>query len=165
MTVRVIGLNSESLGVMTLREALNVARRYQTDLIEINPHSTPSVCRLIDVGKFKYQLQKKQQKDKHRQKSSQVKEVKLTPNIGREDYATKLRRMLDFISKGSQVKVIVRFRGREACHKSIGLELLERVSNDLARQESVEFVKKEEERNISILVSLNRKSKPSNQLQ
>lgn len=157
--VRVIGLNGEALGTLTTQDALRTARRLGTDLIEISPHASPPVCRLISVGKFRYQLRKKQQQDRPKSKHTLVKEVKLTPNISGGDYDTKLRRVLGFLGQGNQVRITVKFRGRELRRKDIGLGLLERVGKDLAKQEEVEFTKKEEEKCVSALASPNRKSK------
>ena len=108
------------------------AEEAETDLVEIAPNATPPVCRLMDYGKFRYQEQKRQHEAKAKQKVVQVKEVKFRPGTDEGDYQVKLRNLKRFIEDGDKAKVTLRFRGRDMAHQDIGLDVLERVKNDLA---------------------------------
>jgi translation initiation factor IF-3 len=139
---------------MPTSDALRISKKLGTDLIEISSDTTnPPVCRIMSVGKFRYQLRKKQQQDKQKHKRIRTKEVKLTPNIRGTDYNTKLRKMMAFITKGHLVKITIRFKGRELRHKGIGLDLLERIGRALTKAGEVGFVRKEEERSVWALAS------------
>ncbi|AGO28288.1 translation initiation factor [Candidatus Tremblaya phenacola PAVE] len=145
---------------MPTSDALRISRKLGSDLIEISSSTTnPPVCRIMSVGKFRYQLRKKQQQDKQKHKRIQSKEVKLTPNIRGADFDTKLRKMVAFLTKGKLVKITIRFKGRELRHKGIGLDLLERIGRALTKTGEVEFVRKEEERSVWALASPNTKSR------
>ena len=119
-TVRVIGDNGDQLGVMEVGRALQLARDAEVDLVEVAPNSDPPVCRLLDYGKLLYMTSKKERESKKGQRSPEQKEVRFRPNIGTHDLDAKTRKIREFISDGSKVKLTVRFRGREAAHQQLG---------------------------------------------
>jgi len=127
--VRVIGAEGENLGVLPTAEALAQAKEKGLDLVEVAPQAKPPVCKIIDYGKFHYQQEKRDRKQKHR---SKLKEVKFTIKIGEHDFQTKLNRAKTFLRKGDVVRVSIFFRGREIVHRSRGLELLKRVEAEVA---------------------------------
>ena len=129
--VRLIGLESEQLGIVKLSEALSMAEENEVDLVEISPTAVPPVCRLMDYGKFRYQEQKRQQEARAKQKVVQLKEVKFRPATDEGDYNVKLRNVRRFIEDGDKVKVSLRFRGREMAHQELGMRVLERVRDDV----------------------------------
>ncbi|MFQ6027843.1 MAG: translation initiation factor IF-3 [Dehalococcoidia bacterium] len=129
--VRVIGEASEQLGVMSLAQALQMARDNDVDLVEVAPNADPPVTRLLDYGKLRYLTAKKERESKKSQKNTELREVRFRPNIGQHDLDAKLRKVREFIDDGSKVKLTVRFRGREAVHQQLGLSLLKRVADDL----------------------------------
>ena len=137
-TVRLIGADGEQIGVVTLQSALRAAEDSGLALVEVSPNADPPVCKLLDYGKYKYEAQKKANEARKRQKTFDVKEVKMRPNIDDHDYDVKMRSVARFIGDGDKVKVTIRFRGRELAHPEIGRDLLERI-----RQESEEVAKVE----------------------
>ncbi len=133
--VRVIDDAGENLGVISAAEAREIAKGKGLDLVEVAPQANPPVCRIIDFGKYHYQQEKRDRKQRHRTK---LKEVKFTIKIGEHDFQTKLNRARDFLSRGDMVRVSIFFRGREVVHASRGRELLKRVEEkvqDIARVE------------------------------
>ncbi|MBE6447308.1 MAG: translation initiation factor IF-3 [Alphaproteobacteria bacterium] len=129
--VRLIGQDGESFGVLSIREAAIKARDAGLDLVEIAPQANPPVCKIINYGKLKYELQKKKSEARKKQKVVEVKEVKLTPAIGDHDYNVKLNNVRRFIGDGNKVKITLRFRGRELSHKELGEKLLQRLLDDV----------------------------------
>jgi translation initiation factor IF-3 len=129
--VRLIDQNSNSVGIVDIREAMSMAREAGLDLVEIVAQAVPPVCKIIDYGKLKYELQKKKSEAKKKQKIIEIKEVKLTPSIGSHDYQVKLTNINRFINDGNKVKIILRFRGREFSHKEVGEKLLNRLTEDV----------------------------------
>jgi len=129
--VRLIDQNGEAVGVVSIRDAMIMAREANLDLVEVAPQAVPPVCKIIDYGKLKYELQKKKSEAKKKQKVIEVKEVKLTPSIGDHDYKVKLAGVTRFIGEGNKVKITLRFRGREFSHKEIGEKLLNRLIEDV----------------------------------
>jgi len=127
--VRVIGAEGENLGVLPTDQALAQAKEKGLDLVEVAPQAKPPVCKIIDYGKFHYQQEKRDRKQKHR---SKLKEVKFTIKIGEHDFMTKLNRAKTFLKKGDVVRVSIFFRGREIVHRSRGLDLLRRVEAEVA---------------------------------
>lgn len=123
--VRVIGEDGEQLGVMSSREALNMAREADLDLIKIAPTAKPPVCKIADYGKYKYELVRREKAAKKRQKVTEVKEIRLTPNIDVNDLNTKANQARKFIEKGDRVKVALRFRGREMAHMATSKGILD----------------------------------------
>ena len=136
--VRVIVASSnEQLGVLRLDEAIRRARSMGLDLVEIAPNAQPPVCRIVDFGKFRYDLSK-QEKDK-KQTTTKVKEIKFRVNIDEHDYLTKVRHAEDFLDKGNKVKVHLQFRGREMAHQDLGVLVVKRVREDLAGMAHVDM--------------------------
>ena len=127
-----IGADGEQLGIVNLRQAMQVAEEADLDLVEISPTAKPPVCKIMDFGKFKYQESKKQHEAKLKQKQVQVKEVKFRPGTDEGDYQIKLRNINRFLADGDKVKVTLRFRGREMTHQELGLAQLKRVEADVA---------------------------------
>lgn len=123
--VRVIDQDGEQLGIMTSRDALKLAREQNLDLIKVAPKAKPPVCRIMDFGKYKYEITKKEKEAKKKQKVIDVKEVRLSPNIEEHDLNTKATQARKFIEKGDRVKVALRFRGREMAHKATGKEIMD----------------------------------------
>lgn len=129
--IRLVDEQGEMVGVVSVREGIEQARRVGLDLVEVSPKAAPPVCKILDYGKYKYELQKKKNEAKKKQKIIEVKEVKLRPFIGENDYQVKLKNMKRFLGDEDKVKVSLRFRGREMAHKEIGMRLLARVQEDL----------------------------------
>ncbi|NEN76228.1 translation initiation factor IF-3 [Pelistega sp. NLN82] len=155
--VRLIGLDGEQLGVVSIKEALSKAEEAETDLVEIAPNASPPVCRLMDYGKFRYQEQKRLQEAKAKQKVVQVKEIKFRPGTDEGDYQVKLRSLKRFIEDGDKAKVTLRFRGREMAHQELGMKVLERVREDLGDLVSVEAMPKLEGRQMVMVVAPKKK--------
>ena len=120
----------EMLGVMTVPEGIKMAEERGLDLVEVSPNATPPVCKIIDFGKYKYEVQKKKNEAKKKQKVVVVKEIKLRPNIDPHDLGIKMKQMHSFLGEGDKVKVTLRFRGREMAHIDLGRALLDRVKNE-----------------------------------
>jgi translation initiation factor IF-3 len=155
--VRLIGVNSEQLGIISLEAAIQLAGEADTDLVEIAPTAEPPVCRLMDFGKFKYRESKKRHEAKLKQKQVQVKEVKFRPGTDEGDYQIKLRNLLRFLQEGDKAKVTLRFRGREMAHQEFGVRLLERVRDDLGEFATVEQFPKLEGRQMVMVVAPKRR--------
>jgi translation initiation factor IF-3 len=136
--VRLIGSDGNQVGVVALEQALSVAGEEGMDLVEIVPNAEPPVCRVMDYGKHVFEQKKQQQAAKKKQKQVQIKEMKFRPGTGEGDYQVKLRNLIRFLEDGDKAKVTMRFRGREHAHRDLGLELLQRVENDLAEYAEVE---------------------------
>ncbi|GAT34214.1 translation initiation factor IF-3 [Terrimicrobium sacchariphilum] len=136
--MRVInGVNNEQIGVMRLDEALRQARSMGLDLIEISPNAQPPVCRIVDFGKFRYDLAKQEKEKRHT--AGKVKEVKFRVNIDEHDYLTKIRHAEEFLDKGNKVKIHLQFRGREMAHQELGMQVVKRVKEDLATMGHVDM--------------------------
>lgn len=136
--VRVIDENGENLGVMYTREAIEQAKEVGLNLVEVSPGADPPVCKFLDVGKYRYEAQKKANQARKTQKTQQVKEIKMRPNIDDHDYDVKMRNVVKFIEEGDKVKMTLRFRGREMAHQELGMNLLNRVRDDTAEIAKVE---------------------------
>jgi translation initiation factor IF-3 len=136
--VRVIDENGENLGVMLTAEAIEQAGEVGLDLVEVSPNADPPVCKFLDVGKFKYEAQKKANLARKSQKTQEIKEIKMRPNIDDHDYDTKMKKVFDFIKEGDKVKITLRFRGRELAHGELGMRLLQRVQTDVSETAKVE---------------------------
>ena len=150
--VRLVGLENEPLGVVSLNEALDEAEKAGVDLVEISPTAKPPVCRVMDYGKFLYEKSKQQKEQRKKQKQIQVKEIKFRPGTDEGDYQVKLRNLRRFLEGGDKAKVTLRFRGREMAHQELGLELLTRVKTDLEDIASVEFFPKKVEGRQMVMV-------------
>lgn len=136
--VRLIDEDGEQVGVVSTKEALEKAQEKGLDLVELSPDAEPPVCRLMDYGKHLFDLRQKQREGRKKQRRMQVKEIKFRPGTDEGDYQVKLRNLIRFLEAGDKAKVTVRFRGREMAHQVLGLELMQRVENDLAEYGSVE---------------------------
>jgi translation initiation factor IF-3 len=119
------------IGVVSLEVAMKKAVEKNLDLVEMSPQAEPPVCKILDFGKFKYEAKKKANEARKKQKVIELKEIKLRPNIGQNDYEVKLRSVIKFINDGDKVKITLRFRGREMAHQDIGLHLLQRLQQDV----------------------------------
>ena len=122
--VRVIGPDGKQLGVFLLNDALNLARQHGVDLVEISPNAVPPVCRIIEIGKFRYELAKKEKESRKHQHASTVKEVQLSPRIDPHDLGIKVQHAINFLCEDMKVKVALKFRGREMAHTEIGFEVI-----------------------------------------
>ena len=156
-TVRLLGLNNEALGVVSLREALKLADEAEVDLVEIAPQAEPTVCRLMDFGKFRYQRQKKAHDARLKQKTIQLKEVKFRPGTEENDYQVKVRNIVRFLNEGDKAKITMRFKGREIAHQEFGMQMLERIRFDLENDAVVEQVPKLEGRQLVMVLAPKRK--------
>ena len=130
LDVQVIGSDGENLGAMQLNKAIELAKKEGLDLIEISPNANPPVCKIMDMGKYKYDLQKKANNAKKKQKTVSLKELKLRPGTEIHDYNFKLKNAKKFLSKGDKVKFTVRFKGREMQHVELGKKLMNRIIED-----------------------------------
>ena len=151
--VRLIDQDGEMQGVMTARDALLRAYAVGMDLLEISPNADPPVCKILDYGKYKYELQKKKNEAKKRQRVIEIKEIKVRPNIDENDYQVKMRAMKTFIEEGDKVKVTLRFRGREMAHQDIGIKVLERIRAELEVTTKVEQMPRMENRQMIMVLS------------
>ena len=151
--VRVIDENGENIGVLYTREAIEQAAEVGLDLVEVSPNADPPVCKFLDVGKFRYEAQKKANLARKTQKTQEIKEIKMRPNIDDHDYDVKMRAMHKFIGEGDKVKVTLRFRGRELSHQQLGMNLLRRVQEDIAEVAKVEAYPRMEGRQMLMVVS------------
>ena len=151
--VRLIDQDGEMQGVMTARDALLRAYAVGMDLLEISPNADPPVCKILDYGKYKYELQKKKNEAKKRQRVIEIKEIKVRPNIDENDYQVKMRAMKTFIGEGDKVKVTLRFRGREMAHQDIGIKVLERIRAELEVTTKVEQMPRMENRQMIMVLS------------
>ncbi len=129
--VRLIGADGEQVGVVKTYDAVSMAEEAGLDLVEISPNARPPVCRIMDYGKYQFDVKKKASAQKKKQKQITVKEVKFRPVTDIGDYVVKLRKIAGFLERGDKVKVTLRFRGREMQHRELGMELLKRVRADL----------------------------------
>ncbi|TVQ46149.1 MAG: translation initiation factor IF-3 [Gammaproteobacteria bacterium] len=136
--VRVIGAEGEQIGIMPTIQAMDLAREAGLDLVEVAPQAEPPVCRVMDFGKFVFELNKKASTARKKTKQIQVKEVKFRPGTDEGDYQVKLKNLVRFLTGGDKAKVTLRFRGREMAHQELGLQLLQRVEKDLEELATVE---------------------------
>jgi translation initiation factor IF-3 len=151
--VRVIDENGENLGVMYTKEAIEAAGEVGLDLVEISPNADPPVAKFLDVGKHRYEAQKKANAARKNQKTQEIKEIKMRPNIDDHDYDTKMRNVNRFIEDGDKVKVTLRFRGRELSHQQLGMNLLKRVQEDVAEIAKIESYPRMEGRQMLMVLS------------
>jgi translation initiation factor IF-3 len=155
--VRLIGVDGEQVGIVSLATANKMAEEAGVDLVEIAPTAKPPVCRVMDYGKYKYAEAKKRHEAKLKQKQIQVKEVKFRPGTDEGDYQIKLRNLIRFLEEGDKTKVTLRFRGREMAHQEFGVKLLERVRGDLDPFGVVEQFPKLEGRQMIMVLSPKKK--------
>lgn len=155
--VRVVDESGKQIGVMPIEEARARAEEAGLDLVEIAPNADPPVCKIIDYGKFKYQLSKKAQEARKNQKTTQLKEIKFRPKIDEHDYQFKKNHIIRFLTAGHMVKVTVMFRGREMVHTEMGRRILDRLIVDLEELARVEREPKLEGRNMSMIFAPKKK--------
>ena len=151
--MRLIGEDGEQLGIMSAREAMKIAQEAELDLVKIAPAAKPPVCKIIDYGKYKYEQARKEKEAKKKQKTVEVKEVRLSPNIDTNDLNTKINNAKKFISKGNKVKVTLRFRGREMAHVQQSKHILDDFAETLADVAVVEKPAKMEGRAMSMVLA------------
>jgi translation initiation factor IF-3 len=143
----------EQAGIMVLQEALDLAKLDGLDLVEIAPNGEPPVCRIMDFGKFRFEMAKKAQSAKKKQKNVQVKEVKFRPGTEEADYQVKMRNVHRFLDEGNKVKLTLRFRGREMAHRELGAAMLKRVETELAEEIVVEQYPRMEGRQMVMMIA------------
>ena len=141
------------MGVVSLERGLDLADEVGLDLVEVSPNADPPVCKLLDYGKFKYEAQKKANEARKRQKTIDVKEIKMRPTIDIHDYEVKMRSIVRFIDDGDKVKVTMRFRGREMVHQNLGMKVLDRVRDDLGDLAKIEQFPKLEGRQMTMVMA------------
>ena len=151
--IRLVGETGEQMGIMSPREAMQIALESGLDLVEVAPAAKPPVCKIMDVGRYKYEQSKRERETRKKQHVISMKEVKLRPNIDDNDFHTKVRNAIRFLEEGDKVKVTIMFRGREMSHPELGRELLERVTEVVKELGNVERGAKLEGRNMSIIIS------------
>ena len=150
--VRVISSTGAQLGIISIREALNYAEDEGYDLVEVSPDAKPPVCKIIDYGKLKYKEQKSKKEAKKKQKTIEVKEIKMRPGIDTHDYQVKVKALKKFISGGNKVKVSMRIRGREMEHQNLGLDLLKKLTEEVSEYAKVEVPPKSEGKQIMLIL-------------
>lgn len=151
--VRVIGENGDQLGIMPIKEAMRLAQEAELDLVKIAPKAQPPVCKIIDYGKYRYELVRKEKEARKKQKTVEVKEVRLSPNIDTNDLNTKVNNAKKFITKGNKVKVTLRFRGREMAHMQQSRHILDDFAKLLADVAVVEKPAKLEGRSMTMVLT------------
>ncbi|MCB1385816.1 MAG: translation initiation factor IF-3 [Nitratireductor sp.] len=151
--IQLIDAEGNNVGVIATARALEMAAEAGLDLVEISPNNQPPICKILDYGKYKYQAQKKASEQRKKQKTQDVKEIKMRPNIDIHDYEVKMRSVTKFLGEGDKVKVTLRFRGREMAHLERGMELLQRVKGDIQEISKVDQEPKLEGRQMMMMVS------------
>jgi translation initiation factor IF-3 len=151
--VRVIGQEGEQLGILSVRDAQQLAEEQSLDLVEVAPDAKPPVCRIMDFGKYKYQQSKRLQQAKKKQKVISVKEIKLRPKTEEHDYQFKTQHVRRFLQDGHKTKVTVVFRGREIAHSELGRRMLDRIAADMGDVGTIEQTPQQEGRNMSMVLS------------
>ena len=152
-SIRLVDHEGEMVGVVSLERGLDLADEVGLDLVEVSPNADPPVCKLLDYGKFKYEAQKKANEARKRQKTIDVKEIKMRPTIDIHDYEVKMRSIVRFIDDGDKVKVTMRFRGREMVHQNLGMKVLDRVRDDLGDLAKIEQFPKLEGRQMTMVMA------------
>ena len=151
--IRLIGENGEQLGIMSAREAMKIALEAELDLVKIAPTAKPPVCKIIDYGKYRYEMARKEKEAKKKQKIIEIKEVRLSPNIDSNDLNTKISAARKFIQKGNKVKVTLRFRGREMAHMNASRHILDDFAKELGDIAVVDKAAKVEGRSITMFLT------------
>lgn len=152
--IRLIGPNGERIGIISLNEALKKAEKFAVDLVEISQNTEPPVCRIINYGKYLYEKNKLLKEQKKKQKIVQIKEIKFRPNTDEMDYKIKLKNLIRFLKNGDKTKITLRFRGREMIHQKIGIDMLNRIRNDLEEFSVIEsFPNKIEARQMIMILA------------
>ncbi len=151
--IRVIGVNGEQLGIMSARDAMKLAQEAELDLVKVAPSAKPPVCKIIDYGKYRYEMARKEKDAKKRQKTIEIKEIRLSPNIEENDLNTKASAARKFITKGNKVKVTLRFRGREMSHMNQSKHILDDFAEKLADVAVIDKPSKVEGRSLVMFLS------------
>ena len=151
--VRLIGENGEQLGIMSAKDAMKLAREAELDLVKVAPMAKPPVCKIIDYGKYRYEMARKEKEARKKQKTIEIKEVRLSPNIDVNDLNTKINNAKKFISKGNKVKITLRFRGREMSHMQDHRHILEDFANELAEIAVIDKPIKQEGRSLTLFLT------------
>ncbi len=151
--VRVIDADGNMIGVISTKEAIEMAVEVSLDLVEVSPNADPPVCKILDYGKFKYEAQKKANEARKKQKIIEVKEIKMRPGIDDHDYEVKMRSVRRFLDEGDKVKMTIRFRGREMAHQELGLAVLLRVEEDVKEIAKVEQTPRPEGRMMTMVIA------------
>ena len=141
------------LGVVPVQDALERAKESGLDLVEVSPNAAPPVCKILDYGKFKYEEQKRANQARKKQKTFDVKEIKMRPGIDEHDYQVKMRSVRRFLDEGDKVKMTIRFRGREMAHQELGMKVLDRVREDVDELAKVEQFPKSEGRLMTMIIA------------
>lgn len=153
--VRLVAVSGEPIGVVSINEALALAREANLDLVEVSPKVDPPVCKIMDYGKFRYEQQKKKNEAKKKQKIVEIKEIQIRPVIDKNDFAVKMRAAEKFIANGDKVKFTMRFRGREINHQGIGLEILNKIVENFGDKVKVDVPPKLDGKQYMMLLSPN----------
>jgi translation initiation factor IF-3 len=151
-SIRLVDHNGNMVGVVTVNEGLRMADQVGLDLVEISPNAAPPVCKILDYGKYRYELQKKAHEARKKQKVIQIKEIKLRPTIDKHDLEIKIRNVMGFLEEGDKVRITLRFRGREMDHQELGMRVLERVQEALKDAAKIEAPPRIEGKQISMMV-------------
>ena len=151
--VRLIGSDGEQLGIMSAKDAYKLAQEAELDLVKIAPNAAPPVCKIIDYGKYRYELSRKEKEAKKKQKTIEIKEIRLSPNIEENDLNTKMNAARKFLSKGNKVKITLRFRGREMAHIAATRHVLDDFAEALSDVAVIEKPSKQEGRSISLVLT------------
>lgn len=151
--VRVVHDEKGSLGIMSIKDALALAKEEGSDLVEIVPTAEPPVCKIINYGKYKFDIQKKSKEAKKKQKLVQLKEIKMRPQISIHDYNFKMKHIREFLGEGNKVKITIMFRGREMAHTEFGYDLINKIIQDLENEASTEKPAKLEGKNLSAVLN------------
>jgi len=152
-SVRVVNADGDMVGVISVQEGIDLAYEVGLDLVEVSPNADPPVCKVLDYGKYKYEEQKKRNEARKKQKVIEVKEIKMRPGIDVHDYEVKMRNAQRFLGHGDKVKFTIRFRGREMAHQELGMQVLDRIREQLDEQVKVEQFPKMEGRMMVMIVA------------
>ena len=156
--VRVIGADGEQVGVLSRDEALRMAEEAELDLVEIQPNADPPVCKIMDFGKFKFEMQKKAHAAKKKQKQIEIKELKFRPTTDDADYLIKVRNLKRFLAEGDKVKIVIRFKGREMAHTELGVAMVKKIEADILEDAVVEQYPRLEGRQMVMMVAPKKKA-------
>jgi len=151
--VRVVDANGEMVGVISLKQGLEIAFQAGLDLVEVSPNASPPVCKVLDYGKYKYEAQKKANEARKKQKVIEVKEIKMRPGIDEHDYQVKMRSVRRFLDDGDKVKMTIRFRGREMAHQELGMRVLDRIRAEIEERAKVEQTPRTEGRMMTMVLA------------
>lgn len=161
--VRVVHDEKGGLGIMNTKDAVALAKQEGADLVEISPNADPPVCKIINYGKYKFDIQKKNKEAKKRQKLVQLKEIKMRPQISIHDYNFKMKHIRGFLDEGNKVRITIMFRGREMAHTEFGNDLLDKIIKDLEQDATIEKPPKMEGRNLSVVLNPTKIKKASSE--